>query len=547
MSSFFGTYEYALALSEGFDLFTTIPSDFNVEFICGEIENLYRENPDEQLLIIALDSLLTALNKHEEAIDLLNDDDTPRNPVLIIRLARHLLKTGDTVSAERELHSLLESGESKSIIYEICACLASGLLGNRDEFARRWNAILEDEELTDLKYDEDFFKNPLEYSLLGYLPILECIEGVKFLKEYEMKEWYEVEAYALICSFSNYLNAVSALLFDIMNYDQNNRAYIGFITAITISNAAILISENIQSSGRYLMAPEFLNAVSQKIIEINAKKMQFTVVKLLIENLNIYNRPTEGILSELRAITGGDDEYIIDLIKYFDEDEILEDGFTLIADLMGDNPDNLILKEKYYNFLMGKNQYNDALKFAKTSPELRISSDELLETELLSLIADEKKEETFSFLLSRIIEGKLTSYIDILFELAIEMGRFSELIAMLLEFEKNDLRIGIYIIKGYERLQQKDIKGALSYFERSISAGMPEETALTMAARFMIPAGYAKRAVGICEKLLKKSSVNPEKVYPVLIEAYKARGMTKEAKNAETILFDLIKNRELAE
>jgi predicted Zn-dependent protease len=91
----------------------------------------------------------------------------------------------------------------------------------------------------------------------------------------------------------------------------------------------------------------------------------------------------------------------------------------------------------------------------------------------------------------------------------------------------------VYLLEGYQHLMQKDLKPGLNLIERSIQAGLYEPIAMVLLARFLNKAGYPKRTIGICEKLLKKSFLKATEVYPILVEAYRMQGKEKEAAAVE--------------
>ena len=95
---------------------------------------------------------------------------------------------------------------------------------------------------------------------------------------------------------------------------------------------------------------------------------------------------------------------------------------------------------------------------------------------------------------------------------------------------------GVYLLRVYERLMKKDIKGGLALVDRAVAVGYPEEKAMILSAAFLNRAGYPKRAVGICEKLLKKQALPPDEIIPVLAVLYRLQGREIEAAELENTL-----------
>jgi len=95
---------------------------------------------------------------------------------------------------------------------------------------------------------------------------------------------------------------------------------------------------------------------------------------------------------------------------------------------------------------------------------------------------------------------------------------------------------GVYLLRTYERLKKKNVKGGIALIDRAVSVGYPEEKAMILSAAILNQAGFPKRVVGICEKLLKKQALPPDEIIPVLAVAYRLQGREKEAAEVEQIL-----------
>ena len=83
-------------------------------------------------------------------------------------------------------------------------------------------------------------------------------------------------------------------------------------------------------------------------------------------------------------------------------------------------------------------------------------------------------------------------------------------------------------------MRNGDVKAGLALVERAKGAGVPEEMAMLLAARFLLITGYPKRVVGLCEKMIRRA-VSPGDVYPLLIQAYHDLGREGEVGEAETV------------
>ena len=122
-----------------------------------------------------------------------------------------------------------------------------------------------------------------------------------------------------------------------------------------------------------------------------------------------------------------------------------------------------------------------------------------------------------------------------LFDLALELDRMDEVSQLRSIFAAERIAAGTHLLNALERLEKKDIKGALALIERAREAGLRGDLALMISAHTLLSAGYPKRVVGLCKTMLKRS-MPPEEVYPLLVQAYRDLGKESEARAAEAAL-----------
>ncbi|MDD1729619.1 MAG: hypothetical protein LUQ50_11190 [Methanospirillum sp.] len=123
--------------------------------------------------------------------------------------------------------------------------------------------------------------------------------------------------------------------------------------------------------------------------------------------------------------------------------------------------------------------------------------------ELENLLSDNRYDEAFELVSGYVRNHVIFEDVEIIFNLALKSGRFDDLVSLRPFMEEGENHDGVYLIRAYERLMNKDVKGCLALVDRAVSVGYPEENALILSAAYMNKAGLPKRAVGICEKLLK--------------------------------------------
>ncbi|MDD1730298.1 MAG: hypothetical protein LUQ50_14680, partial [Methanospirillum sp.] len=156
--------------------------------------------------------------------------------------------------------------------------------------------------------------------------------------------------------------------------------------------------------------------------------------------------------------------------------------------------------------------------------------------ELESLLSESRYDEAFELVSGYVRNHVLFEDVEIIFDLALKSGRLDDLVSLRSFMEEGENQDGVYLIRAYERLMNKDIKGCLALIDRAVSVGYPEENAMILSAAYMNKAGLPKRAVGICEKLLKKQALPPDEIIPVIAAAYRLQGREKDAAELEDTL-----------
>ena len=528
MHSFFGDKDNVRVFSDGFDLLGDQSGSKIISDICADVRGLIEEDDDFYPAFFSLEALLTSLHDDQAAIALISHDSRiMENPIFRFRYADHCHRVGDTISAEEILRSYVP-GTSESLRDKIYGFLAAGRLGNAEEAALRWAALLREEKLEDSRADVAFVQNPDDYSLLAYQPFRERIEGVRLLIRHNIIPGREKEAYSLIRSLHLYNGDFMEGYLTPYASDEGGEAVLpGLWIAVLMSGTAAKIVEEYLAV--HLFTTDILRQGAEEFLEgLRDNTREYLVRQLLIQGM-MAGIPDSDLLYEIRNIVLHRDDLILGPLEWITLTEFEEQASSLIQVILEDNPD-LHLSE---GIVPGK-----LPDFHKFRPGHRYDKDEDDEGweedhELESLLSESRYDEAFELVSGYVRNHVLFEDVEIIFDLAMKSGRLDDLVSLRPFMEEGENHDGVYLIRAYERLMNKDVKGCLALIDRAVSAGYPEENAMILSAAYMNKAGLPKRAVGICEKLLKKQALSRDEIIPVLAAAYRLQGREKDVAELE--------------
>ncbi|NLV26551.1 MAG: hypothetical protein GXY48_05225 [Methanomicrobiales archaeon] len=525
MVTFFGELDNVCSSSDGFDLIGEKLTDLQLLDIYTEITNLGTRYPDELSILKSRESLLTLLGEHEEAINLISQNNNlEKHPDLNLNLAGHLGAMGKKKEMKELLSSLIINQETTVDL--LIAFIAAGTLDKKDEAITIWKKILESEEITDLTIDEDVLEYPDDYSCLSGLPMREVITGLEILQRYGIRENYEVELYYFVDFLKIYLEGISDNIYDTLENEGPYEALPGFLVAAAVGDNGYALAKKIfdqnpaQNPSISLHLHTCLNSIKKYTSE-------YAIGNRLIKSLHTDAINEPGFLTTLQTETGGDEIQVFEMLYHL-EDTGISDIIPSLMDEMERNYPDIRSKtiEKFRNNpRLWSDTINQDEKYEDPEEELYDTLDELLEKR------EDKK--AFEFLTENMREGRLLSESGVSLYLAGILGKMDEMTEFIPMFKEKGLNQYAYLLEGYQFLLRKDIKRGLELVKRSTQAGFPEEDAMIHLARFLNQSGYPKRTIGICEKLLKKPGSKVTEIYPALIEAYRMQGKEKEAAATE--------------
>lgn len=531
MNSFFSEKDNVRVFSDGFDLLGDQSGSKIITDICADVQGLIEEDDDFYPAFFSLEALLTSLHDDQAAIALISHDSRiMENPIFRFRYADHCHRVGDTIFAEEILRSYLP-GTSESLRDRTYGFLAAGRLGNTEEVARRWTALLKEEELEDNRVDDAFVQNPDQHSLLAYQPFRERIEGVRLLVRENITARRENEAYSLIRSLHLYNGDFLEGYLTQYMIDEGGEAVLpGLWIAVLMSGTAAKIVEEFLAAN--IFTTDILHQGAEEILEdLRDITREYLIRQLLIQGM-VSGIPDSYLLAEIRNIVLHHDDLILGPLEWITLTEFQEQASSIIRVILEDNP-GLQISER---IVPGK-----LPDFHKFRPGHRYDHDEDDEgweqdSELDSLLSEGRYDEAFTLVIGDLRNQVIFEDVEIIFDLAVKTNRLDDLVSLQPYMEELGNQDGVYLIKAYERLMKKDVKGGLALIDRAVSVGYPEEKAMILSAAFLNRAGYPKRAVGVSEKLLKKQALSPEEIIPVLAAAYRLQGRDKKADELEQTL-----------
>ncbi|MFH0968490.1 MAG: hypothetical protein V1862_12475 [Methanobacteriota archaeon] len=497
----------------------------DVHEVIEEIRDYLDEYPEDPDIILAIDSLYTTLNDRDAAQAFLSESTTGLEyPTCMLRRARHYLAQGDTETGRDLLKQIILWDDREDLTRELTILLAHGLLDERGAFISFWQDLLERNDLNDIATNDNFLEYPQDFSLLDHLPYIERGIGLTLLMKYGVRPELELEAYALIASLASYLEDLVGMI-TLTAFQEGVITVYGTLPhAAAICAGARALAEEIYDQTGMITNEKIIPQAEDHIDTIQQCEQSIKILDILTDVLLLHGEYEGELLQVLRNTANGNDDKIITILSLFSPEELKETGLDLRKTLIRDNPDNLLFQGR-----TDQGRYQETFSYAARRHEVIVKPDLLKEAEADRLFEEGKMEEAAQLLCSLWDRDRFENQLNTVFFRSIRTGRGDDLIDLIPILETKDVPDKVYLLKGLKQLQNHNIKGAVSLIEKAGNAGLPAGYAMLGAAIGMNQAGYPKRSVGICEKLLKKSDVSPEEVYPVLIKAYRLLGKEKEA------------------
>ncbi len=541
LSSVYSSPKMVQYLSQGYDISAGFLKKKEIKTAIEDLTGFLEDDCDNLDLILSLENLYSAIGEMEEAICVLHQSIfASGNPVFMIRRARYYEKCNEKKEATDELWCLLSQNTQTQPIRERCALLASGLMDDSFDFIRRWDELRQKKREKSVTMGSNLlFPADESDSILRDLSFKEHILGIELLLKYEVTDGLIEEVMALISDMARYAENSIRMITLAGKKDGMDSIYPLFSHAAAFCSGAISQTKKLMKGKGLITDPKEIENAKNALDTLSCHETGMHIAKKITEGLLFHKKFENGLLAELRTLTPGNDDPIITTMCLFLNDELDTDGEELIEQLIADNPKNFILQKKIFESLIQQDRKKDASAYAATIPEGIIPREDLLDLKLVELMDEEQYDEALTLLLLNQEELDSYSHSMRLFGYAIqqyEVDFFSRLIPF---FESNRMDRQVWLLKGIVQIQNQDIKRGLHCIDQAVRSGYPKADAMLVSARFMARSGYGKRAVGICEKLLKMDEKPEAEVYPVLADAYTALGKEKEASAVREKLKDI--------
>lgn len=539
MFSYFSDPDNVEHFSIGFDLAGKhLPESVIIQII-AEIEGVQEDYPDDRNAVIALDALYDILGERSGAISALAHYTVVfESSIAMLRTARQLTLQGRVEEAEDLLSKIVQLKSEGSMLGELCTLLAFARLNDREAFATTWHRLVERYCLPEPVAEEEFFMPPDEYTLLHNLPFREQIEGLEYLFQYEIQEFRDAEVFALIDDLRSYLEFfLYRIPAQVLEYDTAG-CLLALQVVKAISDGSREVAEKILSMHGPISDEERIAAINENVESIRQSGVSAVVMSGMLQWISDPVQPAEEMLDALRKQTGGDDRSILEAFHIMSSELPEETLKMLLLALLETYPDDRRIVESIYEMLESEERYDEALALAERYEFLRQDGESFDQLKLNALSSSDE-EAAFRFLFGRMKEGCMLEHYADLFDLALELDRMDEVSQLRSIFAAERIAAGTHLLNALERLEKKDIKGALALIERAREAGLRGDLALMISAHTLLSAGYPKRVVGLCKAMLKRS-MPPEEVYPLLVQAYRDLGKESEARAAEAALAALL-------
>jgi hypothetical protein len=530
MASYFSEPHHIGLFSLGFDLIGDQLPETMIDDIIIEIEDHFKEYPDDRSSALALDGLYTALQEWDSAI---GTDENYRalteSSLFTLRQARHHLMNGEPEEADRLLDEVIRLDAANSPVRQLCALIAYGRRNDREKFTSTWKQLLLEYGAGAHVSSKDHTSRESDYTVLPDLPFRECIEGIGFLFRFEIRDGRDAEIVTLITGFQDYLANLSEGMISEAVVDGFTDSLPSFGVIAAISSGMVKTAEEIVKQGDSISGAVLKGTINPALEEIRKTGREMRVLETLKHWSFNRVKPTPALIHSLQEQSGGDNQLIIDMIDLLDADRPRGSYEKIRSLLPVSNPKEKNPQRKEFDRMIQECRFAEALAFAEEHALFPGGSEDLENLKAEALLDSGRERDAFEFLLGCMKNGHLLWHYTRLFELACTLNRMDDLPAIRPVLESKHISPAIYLLDAYGQLGKKDVKGCLALIKRAEGSGLDPDDALLFSARFLLLANFPKRVIGICDKMTG-SGIPDERIYPLLIRACRDLGREDEAR-----------------
>lgn len=503
MPSFFQNVDNIRAFSQGFEL---AGKEVRKSLIL-EILTYIDEECDIGSLecLIARDGLLTLLNRHKEAIGYLEDFLARReNPLVSVRIARHLMELDNRKAAEEILKGVVDTECPSSQLVKACACLASGILGDEEAFQENWEALGASQHNPPLMMFEEILGEYSTPARLWDLPFSEQITTLYSLAEYGDLESLNHEAFGLIESFETYVTALRKIIIEYsVTYGLEESADGRAMLRGICRGGLVRVTSVLEETGAITDTRD-LDEVPLMVARIGSIADGLPLIDDIAEWDADYDAPADALVRVMKEKTGGNEDLIRELVADLAECLPEDRGAELTGLILKEYGGTTRFNRVHLDALIRSGETEKALAFLKCEEISDMTTYERLELEQELDPAGSRPDIQYEILRSQVFEGGMNHKAGDLVNEALMSGKMDDLISNSKQFRDNHLMDAVALIDGYRRIKQGDLKHGMEEIKRLRGKEIPDNLLDLILARIFHSVKMEKRARRICEDLLRK-------------------------------------------
>ena len=305
-----------------------------------------------------------------------------------------------------------------------------------------------------------------------------------------------------------------------------------FRVIAAISSGMVKAAEEVLDLGDSIANRVVAEAIHTALEEIRKTGREMLILETLKHWAFNPALPVPDLIRTLQEQSGGENEMVLEMLDLLDSDRPRGMYDEIRAYFPVSDQKYRTQRKKEPERMMDASRCNDALAFTGQHPLLTPGPEESEDLILNAFLESGREGEAYEYLLGRMKTGHLLKRYTSLFELACTLNRMDHLLPLRSIMETRKITAGTYLLDAYSRMMKKDVKGGLALIERAEGFGLPGDEVLLFSARFLLVSGFPKRVEGICAKM-NRSGIPDEKIYPLLIRAYRDLGREDDARAAE--------------
>ncbi len=522
--SFFSDPDHFHFFGPAFDLTNDHLTYDEKNRLIGIITETFEEYPDCREVTLALASLYESIGDHMSAHSTLIDDYFFRDSSLCMMRQAFLNRSWYKKHDKKILANLTKRHNDPQFMRRLYAFLGFTLMEDDKRAKELWNNLLAETLFRPSSGTNDILDHSYRYSVFHNLSFREQIEGIRYLLRAKISDNLEVELISFTEAIPAYLHNLLSLvmLFTSDTEDAEIRDPLNVVIAAAFGSVEIIdgfladVEKRIDE-----VFVEYIDLQKEEAVTIGEEAIA------LIHLLNWVDDPIlheEGFYDEFERLMQSTNSSVLIIADWI----IRQIPAERLKDLPPEyQPEYFrkraeLLEDYYYD------DETDDEDLYLEEPEERIP-DEILALSPEEVLEHDDIELFFSYLRDHISDGNYLDMSVTFIELGLDLDRMDEVFDQKAVFLEHNCKQALTLINSYLFVLDRNYKRAEALIHQGDMD--PDEAALFLA-RIYLQTESPKKAVKICEKLLKKKRLGVDP-YPVLVLAYRAAGSEKKAQKAE--------------